>query len=96
MYHIFMANETIEIQGVVFDIPTKDSIPKWDYKEWKDGKDKCRSMWLDTYERDSKGIGIHSYQFTSVNGSKFFMDEKKLRGEDVEKAKRLFRGLDGK
>lgn len=94
LYTIHMASgDFIILKGIEFEIPNKNNFRKWDYREWNEGKKKFKSYWLDTYEKDGCGIGIHSYQIISENGSKFYLDDKKLRGEEVDIAKVIFKEL---
>jgi hypothetical protein len=88
------SNEKFIIKEIEFDIPQKNDIKKWDYKEWKEGKNKYKSIWLDEYINDNEGVCICSHCLVSINGSKFLLDDKKLRGDDVENAKKIFKGIE--
>lgn len=88
------SNEKIIIKEIEFDIPQKNDIKKWDYKEWKEGKNKYKSIWLDEYINYNGGVCICSHCLVSINGSKFLLDDKKLRGDDIENAKRIFKGIE--
>ena len=87
-------NTKIIIQEIEFDRPNKNDIRKWDYKEWKEGKNKYKSIWLDTYINDNNIHYISRYNLVSINGSKFLLDDKKLRGDDIESAKSIFKEIE--
>lgn len=89
-----ISDEKVIIQGIEFDMPQKNEIRKWDYKEWKEGKNKYKSIWLDEYLDNGSYICVCSHCLVSINGSKFLLDDKKLRGDDVENAKRIFKGIE--
>ena len=88
-----LEDERALIQDILFYIPKKENIKKWDYMEWKEGKDKFKSIWLDNYIFENGAYCIQSYQLVSINGSKFLMDGKKLKGDDIDNAKKVFRGI---
>lgn len=97
LYNIYMSiteEQKYIIQGIELEIPSSKNIHKWDYREWKEGKHKYKSIWLDTYIKIDNAICICSYNLISVNGTKFFLDDKKLKLDDIECAKKIFKEIE--
>jgi len=86
---------TITIDGIEFDVPKKDDLNKWDYREWKEGKSKYKEVWLDSYQRNGKEVCRMSYSLQLKNGASPTLDDKKLKGDDIEKAKYIFKNIEG-
>jgi hypothetical protein len=89
-----LCDEQVKIQDILFYIPKKEDIKKWDYKEWKEGKTKYKSIWLDEYLIENNAYCLNAHCLVSINGSKFLMDDRKLKGDDIDNAKKLFKGIE--
>lgn len=87
-------NGTITLCGIEFDLPKKSDLRKWDYKEWKESRSIFREIWLDNYNHNNGTHYLFRYNLTSKNGTTFFLDDKKLKDEDIETAKYIFKALD--
>lgn len=82
------------IKGIEFEIPNRKELKPWNYKEWKEGKNKFKSVWVDSYEYSNNAYSLISYNIVSKNGSTFLFDDCKLHGDDAENAKKLFKGIE--
>lgn len=91
-------NGTVTLCGIEFDLPKKSDLRKWDYKEWKEARSIFKEIWLNNYHSNHKDTlyYLFSYKLTSKNGTTFFLDDKKLKDEDIENAKFIFKTLDEK
>ena len=86
--------DKMEIGGFYWDVPRKEDITKWNYREWKEARSTYREFWLERYVKEGMRAYRESRLLQMKNGTSASLDGRKLKDADLENAKKVFRMID--
>lgn len=88
-----MTMDSIEIDGSSWDVPVKEDLTKWNYKEWKEGRSLYKEFWVERYVEEKRGeVSRICSCLQMKNGTSATLDGHKLK--DLEGVRRFFAVID--
>lgn len=86
--------DKIEIDGLLWDIPRKEDVTKWNYREWKEARSTYREFWLERYIKEGMRVYRESRLLQMKNGTSASLDGRKLKDADLETARKVFKTIE--